>query len=391
MLTRRSFLKAGALIGCSAAAHPMLSSATFASLPGNNRLVVIILRGAMDGLDAVQPYGDPHLAKYRPGLKPGPQNGAHDLDGFYAAHPGLGTLMPLWRKGELAFVHAVSTPYRDKRSHFEGQDLLEAGTGFDLGSERTRDGWLNRMISGLPGVDSQTAFVIGRDRMRILSGDAPYSTWAPDSNFDLSPQAQLILSKLYAKNPLFHEASATAALLSQRTAEAGEDMSESRGSVALAKFAAQRLNEDSRVATFSISGWDTHGNQKGPLTQNLKALSRVILTLYEELGENWSRTAVLAMTEFGRTVRENGTRGTDHGTGGAMIMAGGAIRGGKVYGKWPGLGEADLYDHRDLMPTGDVREMAGWAMQGLFDLPPRLITEQVFPGLEMGGDPHILA
>ncbi|MEL7344236.1 MAG: twin-arginine translocation pathway signal, partial [Pseudomonadota bacterium] len=174
-LTRRALLKGVGTLACSTAAHPLMTSATFASAPWDARLVVIILRGAMDGLAALQPVGDPDLQLLRPGF----QDPAKDLDGFYAMHAGLAALMPLWSAQELAFAHAVSTPYRDKRSHFDGQDLLEAGTAMDAGS--VRDGWLNRMMQTVPGVSGRTAFAIGRESMKVLSGPAEVANWAPDT------------------------------------------------------------------------------------------------------------------------------------------------------------------------------------------------------------------
>lgn len=210
MLTRRLFLRSAALLGCSAAAHPLLSSATFAGAPGENRLVVIILRGAMDGLDAFQPYGDRDLRGLRQTLSLGPDHGATDLDGFYALHPGLAPLLPLWRAGQLGFAPAVSTPYRDKRSHFDGQTMLEAGTGTDLDISAQQDGWLNRLLQVMPGQGSETAYSVGVAQMRILQGAAEAKSWTPRAIMDLSPQAQLLLERVYHDDPLFREASAQA-------------------------------------------------------------------------------------------------------------------------------------------------------------------------------------
>jgi uncharacterized protein (DUF1501 family) len=158
----------------------------------------------------------------------------------------------------------------------------------------------------------------------------------------------------------------------------------------LAKFTARRLNEDTRIAAFSISGWDTHRNQRGGIKRGLQKLKTSILTLRDELGSNWENTAVVAMTEFGRTARENGTQGTDHGTGGAMVLAGGAIRGGRVFGKWPGLAEEQLYAGRDLMPTTDVRSYAAWLLHGLFATEKATLERVIFPGLGLGRDPNLL-
>lgn len=159
----------------------------------------------------------------------------------------------------------------------------------------------------------------------------------------------------------------------------------------LARFTADRLNRETRIATFSISGWDTHAAQANTLKRALTQLSEAILTLRDELGRNWDTTTVMAMTEFGRTARENGSAGTDHGTGGAMLVAGGAVRGGRVLGEWPGLAEGDLYAGRDLMPVRDIRAYAAWAMHQKFGIAKSTLEGAIFPGLDMGGNPRLLA
>ena len=392
MLTRRTLMKSALLAGCSAAAHPWLNTMTFASAPGDNRLVVIILRGGMDGLDVVQPYGDPGLARLRGTLSGGPDAGAFDLDGFYALHPGLAPLMPLWRAGELAFAHAVATPYRNKRSHFDGQDLLEAGTGNDLPIDQQKGGWLNRLLQELPGTQAETAYSVGVEQMLILSGAAHALSWAPDARLALSPQARRLLAEVCHDDPLFRDAAADAEEISGSLPEPGKATgpSPSGDAVKLAGFAASRLNGATRICSFSLSGWDSHARQGQVLDRPLRQLSDTILALRAGLGANWARTTVMAMTEFGRTARENGSGGTDHGTGGAMLMAGGAVRGGKVHGDWPGLADGQLYQDRDLMPTRDVRAYAGWAMRGLFGTSIARIEGTVFPGLDLGPDPGIL-
>lgn len=402
LISRRRFLARSSLLGCSLAASPLVTPITLAALPGDARLVVIILRGGMDGLDVVRPVGDPSFAALRPGLSD--PSGTLPLDGFFAMNAHLPDLAPLWNSGELAFAHAVSTPYRDKRSHFDGQDLLEAGTGMDVEIGQRRNGWLNRMLQTMPGVSAKTAFAVGREDLIILNGAAPVSSWSPEARMDLSPQGRRILEALYHDDPLFREAGELAGDLVEELDLAMDDGSETSEMVmsqmqnagraararALARFAAERMNEETRIAAFSIGGWDTHRTQQNGIKRALGELSDAILTLRETLGENWSRTSVLAMTEFGRTARQNGSGGTDHGTAGAMVMAGGAIRGGRVYGGWPGLGEGQLYQDRDLMPTHDVRSFAGHAIRGLFGFDKGLIENNIFPGLDMGRDPRIL-
>lgn len=391
-LTRRLFLTRSAALGCSLAASPLVTPVTFAATPGDARLVVIILRGAMDGLGAVMPHGDPAYA----GLRGALPEGAADLDGFHALHPALAPLMPLWQQGQLGVVHAVSTPYRDKRSHFDGQDLLEAGIT-DLSAGLSRDGWLNRLLQHYPGVGTDTAYAIGRDALPILGGAAPVSRWSPEADLTLSPQALKLAELVMQDDPLFAAALAQAYDITSQPEMGGSDQPKARGKKGpspegrIAEFAAQQLSGAARIASFSINGWDTHDRQEVALTRALAKLSEVILTLRDGLGGPvWQQTAVIAMTEFGRTVRLNGTGGTDHGTGGAMILAGGAIRGGQVVADWPGLSEADLYARRDLMPTRDLRAHVGWIIQGLFGLDRGMVERTVFPGVDLGADPRLL-
>ena len=398
-MERRFFLRGAALLGCSAAAHPFLSTLTLASADGGkplgeHRLIVIILRGAMDGLDVLQPYGDPMLATYRPGLAV--NTGATDLDGYFALHARLGALLPLWQAGELAFAHAVSTPYRDKRSHFDGQDMLEAGTGMDVPLAAVRDGWMNRLLQAVPGLRAETAYAVGREAMPMLAGAAPSRSWAPDTALQTSSQSRLLLDAIYHDDPLFRDAAGAAMDLAGLPGgmggvpEKGSDPAKLSEIDTLVDFAAARLTEDTRIAAFSLNGWDTHKGQVAAIGQSLTRLERTILRLKDQLGPVWGTTTVLAMTEFGRTVRENGTKGTDHGTGGLMLMAGGTVRGGRVYGRWPGLAESDLYDQRDLMPTGDVRAYAAWAMAGAYGLAPGVLETSIFPGLDLGDNPKFM-
>jgi uncharacterized protein (DUF1501 family) len=418
---RRAFLGRSLVLGCSLAASPLVTPVSFAAAPWPNRLVVIILRGAMDGLDVVQPYGDPAYAGLRTALPGGEAAGAQDLDGFFALHPALSDLMPLWRAGELSFVHAVSTPYRDKRSHFDGQDLLEAGTP-NLSGQGVRDGWLNRMLQQVPGIEAETAFALGHDDLLVTKGTAPVANWTPEVGLSLSPQAERLARLTMADDPLFRDALEEALMLSATEAGAAPAMATTPqmdtgammapqadmggmagGSAAptgnraqrphnrIASFAAEKLKKDARIAAFSLGGWDTHLHQQDALPRALLRLSDTILTLRAEMGVAWQKTVVVAMTEFGRTARANGSGGTDHGTGGAMVLAGGALRGAQVVSDWPGLGPQDLYQGRDLMPTRDVRAHAGWLMRGLYGFDRALIESVIFPGLDLGGDPGLLA
>ncbi|MFN6978927.1 MAG: DUF1501 domain-containing protein, partial [Gemmobacter sp.] len=382
--------------------------ATFAAAPGDARLIVVILRGAMDGLDVVRPEGERRYAALRRRLA---ATGGLPAGNMWTLHPALGGLAGLWAAGEAGAFHATSTPYRDQRSHFDGQDLLEAGTGMDAPAALRREGWLNRMLQAMPGLTSETAFAIGREAMPVLSGAAPFTAWAPDTALRLGPQGQRLLELIYHDDPLFRDAAADALLLSQSEAAAIAGMDEdadpeapamapmvsSAPEAALAEidrfaaFAAERLRGPTRIAALSLSGWDTHLGQVNAIVRPLARLERLILRLRADLGPAvWGRTALLAVTEFGRTARENGTGGTDHGTGGVTMMAGGALRGGRVFGRWPGLEDSALYAGRDLMPTTDVRAVAAWAMRGLYGFDRALLERSVFPGLDMGDDPGIV-
>ncbi len=399
-MDRRSFLSRSLALGCTAAASPLVTPVAFASGPWENRLVVIILRGGMDGLDVVRPVGDPDFAALRsPATDGEPPFGT----GFYAFHPALAPLAPLWADGSFGAVHAVSTPYRDKRSHFDGQDILEAGTGG--ANARRTDGWLNRMLHTVPGLSADTAYAIGQEQMLILEGDAATARWSPEARLQISAQARRLLDVVTHDDPLFRSAMDQAVAITDQLkgdAEAIESITENMmgdsmmASVAggqhtkLVEFAVTRLLSDTRIASFSLNGWDTHQDQHRSMPRVLSNLSDVILMLRAGLGPVWEKTAILCLTEFGRTARQNGTRGTDHGTGGAVLYAGGALRGGQVNGAWPGLQEADLYARRDLMPMGDVRATAGHVMQSLFGFNREIIEGSIFPGLQMADGPGIV-
>jgi len=384
LLSRRAFL-----VGCSAAASPLVTPVTFAAAPGENRLVVIILRGAMDGLDVVRPVGDPAYAGLRPTLAatPGPA-----LNDFFTLHPAAEPLMPLWKAGELGFATAVATPYREGRSHFVGQDALENGTAATDGAPTpAQDGWLNRAIGLMPGATSETGVSIGQQRLMILEGATETDHWFPVDESPLSPQAIQLITALNAADPLFAAPFAEA----QKLADTSDGMAGGvpRGKMQYAQlgtYVAQRLMGPSRIASFSFGGWDMHRDQARAMANQLKGLSEAILAIKAGMGATWGSTLIIGITEFGRTARENGTGGTDHGTGGLAVLAGGVLKGGQVYGKWPGLGEGDLFQSRDLLPTADVRAYPAWALRTLFGLQAAGLETTVFPGLDLGGDPGFL-
>lgn len=380
-LDRRALLKAGLGAACSVAASPLVTPAVFAAAPGENRLVIVILRGAMDGLGVFAPYGDRDYRSLRPTIALAPDAGLVDLDGRFGMHEELSPLLPLWRAGELAAVHAVSTPYRGKRSHFDGQDILEAGVG-DVAS--AEDGWLNRAVAHLGGVGGEQVLAVGRENMLLARGAERVLSWSPGARMALENDERALLQMIYGRDPLFAEAAAMAEALSA-IGGGGGGVKGRTGK--LAHYAAERLSEEARIAAFSIGGWDSHANQPFAIRKPLRQLAEALTIMKSGLGAHWDRTLVIAMTEFGRTARENGNRGTDHGTGGAAVLAGGALSGGRVLGEWPGLAESDLYENRDLRPTSDVRRYPAWALASLFGVGRTVIERDIFPGLDMGEAP----
>jgi uncharacterized protein (DUF1501 family) len=373
-ISRRTFLASA----CCAAASPLFAPVTFAAAPGDKRFVTIVLRGALDSLYLVQPYTDPLLKQYRPDFALDPSSGLHDLDGRFGLHPDAAELLPLWKSGDLGFIHAVSTPYRDTRSHFDGQDILENG-GVSAASEHT--GWLNRALSAMPRRETYKAIDVNTSAELILSGPTPVDVWSQDTNLSVSGDEMSFYDRLYHNDApfsmAFKEATAT-------DADSDATRSGDQRKTSVARLTAGMLKKDYRIATFSIGGWDTHIGQQRVFRKPLKELVDALVTLKTELGpEIWAKTSVLAMTEFGRTVRQNGSVGTDHGTGGLAIIAGGAIRGGKVYGKWPGLKDTQLFENRDLMPTGDVREIAAAMLNSQFNISAGDLSNKVFPGLDL--------
>jgi uncharacterized protein (DUF1501 family) len=381
--SRRTLLSRGLGTACCLAAAPLVTPVTLAATPGENRLVVIVLRGALDGLGAFPPLDDPLLAELRPSLAAA--GAPLELDGRFGMHPALAPLLPLWRRGELAVAHAVATPYRDKRSHFDGQDLLESGM---VAPDQVHDGWLNRALAGIPGARVETALSVGREGMLLLRGAQAVQAWSPGVSLALRNDERGLLERLYRDDPLFRDAALAAESLSGLEAE---DDPAGRKIDPIAQFAGERLAAEARIAAFSIGGWDTHRGQAKAIERPLKRLARAILTLEASIGPAWDRTLVVAMTEFGRTVRENGSGGTDHGTGGAALLAGGVLNGGRVLGRWPGLAEGELYQGRDLMPTADVRGYPAWALAELFGLDRARIEREIFPSLDMGSRPDFLA
>ncbi len=380
MLTRRSCLHLFAAAGL----YSAMPALTLAQAPGDKRLVVVILRGAIDGLDAVRPLGDPDFARLRPET-----TGGIDLDGFFSLHPALAPIALMFKSRELGFVHAVATPYR-QRSHFDGQDILEKGIEENNQHEA---GWLNRLLGVLGTTEPSLAVDIGPGSDIILQGPNRHASWYPNIDVDLTVESAQFLKALYEGDPILEPSFEEV----QRLAGAkmtSPDVDPAISPRELAQLAAQFLNQDARIAAFSLNGWDTHVGQERLITMRLKSLSEMLLALRESLGGNWQRTAVVMCSEFGRTARFNGSLGTDHGTGGLAILAGGLLangRGGEVItNRWPGLGDGQLYEERDLLPTDDVRRYPAWLIAKLFGVTPAQAGTTLFPGLDMGSDLRLI-
>ncbi len=358
MVTRRNAL---GLFGAGVALAG-LPRIALAAADTDKRFVVVLLRGAMDGLSAAPPYGDPDYEVARAGLglpPPGQSGGVLKLDGTFGLHPNLAATKSMYDAGELIVVHASATPYRD-RSHFDGQNLLENGSEKPYGLDT---GWLNRALAQIPGTGKPLGVALNSHMPLMMRGDAPVTSWAP--SLLPSPDADTIqrLASLYGE---------TDPVLARNFANAQGANSVAMGSgsvggyqafaglmTAAAKFLTSPGGE--RIAMVEIGGWDTHVNQAGafsPLSTNLLTLDKGLAALRTGLGAVWRDTAVIIVSEFGRTVAMNGTQGTDHGTAGVVFVAGGAVKGGRVLTDWPGLKPAHLYQSRDLMPTTDFRSVA---------------------------------
>ena len=384
MPTRRNLLKAlGA--GAVAAALPRLA---LADAKTDARLVLVILRGAADGLALAPPWGDSSYRAMRGALAlaaPGSDGGALDVDGFFGLHPSLERTHAMLREGEALVVHAVASPYR-ARSHFDGQDVLENGA---LSAGERRDGWLNRALANLDGRwQSPSAIALAHATPLVLRGEAPTSGFAPSRLPGTDEDTLDRLRALYAPDPLFSERLEQARKSQAIAGElSGMNAPPRRGGAAFAttmKHAARFLTAEDgpRIAVAELGGWDTHANQgaaSGRLANQFATLDRGLAELRDGLGPAWQRTVALVVTEFGRTVRVNGTRGTDHGTGGAALALGGALAGGRVRCDWPGLGARALHEGRDLRPTSDLRSLFKTVLAGHLGMDRGALESEVFP------------
>ncbi len=372
-LTSRRRVLAGLGLGATFLAAPALAAGA-----GGRKFVMVVLRGAMDGLSASPPIGDPDYASLR-GPIAIPADQALRLDDHFALHPKLAALHALATSGHARIAPAVALP-QHIRSHFEAQDLLESG-GSQLYEAST--GWLNRALATM-GPGGGGAIGIGPQEPLILRGPVPTQSWSPGGR-RTADQARVAaaLQELYRGDPLLAPALASG-LQTQDEADRLSTGALSRGdakgfAVTAARFLTQPGGPS--VAVISLDGFDTHAAQgaaEGQLAQRLANLDGVIEGLKEGLGPAWAQTVVVAATEFGRTARMNGTRGTDHGTASTLILAGGALKPGGLVGDWPTLQPARLFENRDLAPTLDMRSVFKGVLADHLGVDRRALEAQVF-------------
>jgi uncharacterized protein (DUF1501 family) len=401
--TRRAFFKQGALVLVGTAAIPsFLARAVYASEAGgsrNRRLVVIFLRGAADGLNMVVPHGESAYYVMRPTIAI-PRQSVIDLDGFFGLHPALASLKPLWDQKHLAIIPAAGSP-DSTRSHFDAQDYMESGTP---GRKSTPDGWLNRCLQDADGKRPKQspfrAVAMGERLPRILSGSAPAAAIGDVNRFGVAPNSPLAapltntFEAMYADSvdAVLHGTGRETfdAVRMLRAANpqsyvpaAGAQYPRGPLGNALRQLAQlMKANLGVEVAFADLEGWDHHTNEgsvQGQLALRLNELSQSLAAFWTDLGDLAEGTTIVTMSEFGRTAHENGTRGTDHGHANVMFVLGGPVKGGRVYGRWPGLAPEQLNQGRDLALTTDFRTV-------LSELIVRHLgstnLESVFPGFD---------
>ena len=402
-MKRRDFLNSMAL-GASLVV-PVSRNAWAATTdnPTGRKLVVIMLRGAVDGLNVVAPVGDENYLRLRPTIglaRPGMENGVFDLDGYFGMHPALAPLQGLWQQKKLAFVHASGSPDAT-RSHFDAQDYMESATP---GRKNTPDGWMNRLVANLPGTSTPSrALSIGPTMPRILSGasaaiNLPNGAAATRANILDRPAIGAAFDQLYANNERFGRAyqDGKSAHKEVMEASANGEMMMADGGAPLpngfpddaARLATLMRNDPKiQLAFVALGGWDTHANQgagSGQLANRLAPLAHGLAVLAQRLGPMFDDTTVIVMSEFGRTARENGNGGTDHGHGNVMWVMGGGVAGGKVYGDWQGVGDGALNEGRDLPVTTDFRSVLAHVAERHLRLADNKLA-QIFPAMPQLG------
>lgn len=395
-ITRRVFLRNSALAAVGTAALPaFLKRAAWGAEQNaaTKRLVVIFQRGAADGLNIVVPHGEPAYYAMRPSINI-PRSSVIDLDGFFGLHPAMSSFQPLWKQGHLAIVHAAGSP-DPTRSHFDAQDFMESGTP---GVKATEDGWLNRSLHNAPPDNSAfRAVAMGASLPRILCGSEPAVALDNIHDFAVGRGASPVANTFEAMyagsvDSVLHGTGAEtfdavkmlkSADPAKYTPARGADYPKGRFGESLKQLAQLiKANLGVQVAFADIGGWDHHvneGNTQGQIANVLGQFAQSLSAFCVDLGGLMEDTAVVTMSEFGRTARENGNRGTDHGHANVMFVMGGPVKGGKVYGRWPGLDQSQLYEGRDLSVTTDFRQVLGELVA--LHLGNKSL-DRVFPGFE---------
>ena len=386
MLTRRQFLANAAFGAASLVIWPKL---TFAATGSDARFLFVLLRGGLDGLESVPPYGDPGYQAIRGALalSPSAAQPAHKLDDVFALHPSFDYAAQLYAQGQFMPVVASAPPYWG-RSHFQAQNCVENGTAKPDGAQT---GWLNRCVACMPGVDGLACAAVMPLTMR---GTAKVETWSPPLATAMNPILLQRLQPLYAADARLAApfaraiaqqndsamSEASPGMLAQQSSKPGNKKAGGLPLMMAAAAGFMGKADGPRIAFVEDDGWDTHANEAAIVTRKLAELDAGLKAFHLSVGQAWNSTVVIVATEFGRTAHINGTGGTDHGTGGSMFLAGGALRGGHVAGDWPGIGAGELYQDRDVHATTDFRSVFKGILATHLGVPEPLLESRVFPG-----------
>ncbi|MEM8724236.1 MAG: DUF1501 domain-containing protein [Pseudomonadota bacterium] len=374
-LNRRMLLTGSLVLGATSLAMPRMA---FAQTTGSKNLLLVVLRGAADGLAMLAPTGDPDFARTR-AIALADYEGARKADSFFTIHPAFDQVGQAYAAGDALFVHAAATAYRE-RSHLDGQNMLETGSATPYAE---RDGWLNRLVGMMPDTGNGTppkALAVAPTLPLALRGAAPASSYAPSSLPSASEDFLDRVARLYANDPqlggLWMQALETQEMAS------GDGLRNLRDAKATGELAASLMREEdgARIGMIEFGGWDSHANQRRVFARQASQLDTALGAYRSAMGSAWTNTMVLVVTEFGRTVRFNGTGGTDHGTASAAIVMGGAVRGGQVLTDWPGMADSKLYEGRDLRPTIALESVLAGAVAEHFGLDPKELMPGLFPG-----------
>lgn len=389
-ITRRGAIMTGA----SLFASPFIPKAWGNTSP-DSRFLVIILRGGLDGLGTILPTGDPDFMRIRADFDSPHLADAHRLDGLFSLNPVLPNVARLYDRKEALFFHAIATPYR-ARSHFDAQEVLE--NGMPQSGTGTDTGWLNRGLSAMQPargvkIAPRAALAVAATTPLILRGAAPVESWQPQVLSYAQADTVARLQSLYQARDMpladaLREGVRVDDFLNDAplAGQARRMQAGTVGGFPAAASAAARLMaapDGPRIAVMNFDGWDTHMMEApydGRLAKNLKALDGGIAALEKDLGPVWKDSAVLIVTEFGRTVHVNGSRGTDHGNGGIAMLLGGRVNGGRVVADWPGLSDKALFEGRDLMPTTDLRAVLKGLLAAQLDIGASTLADSIFPG-----------